>query len=184
MDEIKIIKSNRKTVSVEINNKLEIIVRAPKKMEQREIERFIIRKEDWINKHLRIAKNRYENLSLPKFTKDEICILTKKAKEVIPKRIQYFTDGMGVSYERVSIRHQKSRWGSCSSKGNLNFNCLLMLCPEEILDSVIIHELCHLVHPNHSKDFWNMVEKFDPDYKIHRQWLKDNGSKLISRLDD
>ena len=89
---------------------------------------------------------------------------------------------MGVTYGRITIRNQVSRWGSCSSVGNLNFNCLLMLAPPEVRDYVVVHELCHRKEMNHSPAFWAEVEKMIPDYKAHKKWLKDNGTALISRL--
>ncbi len=89
---------------------------------------------------------------------------------------------MGVSYGRITIRSQRTRWGSCSSKGNLNFNCLLLLCPEAVQDYVVVHELCHRKELNHSPKFWAEVERICPDYKTHRKWLKENGSSLIGRL--
>ena len=89
---------------------------------------------------------------------------------------------MGVTVSNITMRNQKTRWGSCSSKGNLNFNCLLMLCPEEIRDYVVVHELAHLKELNHSPDFWAQVAEILPDYKERRKWLGDNGGAMIGRL--
>ena len=104
------------------------------------------------------------------------------ALEDIPKRVQHYAPLVGVTCGRITIRNQRSRWGSCSSKGNLNFNCLLMLCPEEVRDYVVIHELCHRIEMNHSPKFWAEVERVCPDYRAHRKWLKDHGTELIGRL--
>ena len=89
---------------------------------------------------------------------------------------------MGVSYGRITIRSQHTRWGSCSAKGNLNFNCLLMLTPPEILDYVVVHELCHRKEMNHSARFWAEVARVIPGYEASKNWLKDNGSALIARM--
>ena len=100
----------------------------------------------------------------------------------IPQRVRKYAPLVGVEYGRITIRMQKSRWGSCSSKGNLNFNCLLMAMPEEIRDYVVIHELCHRKQMNHSDKFWAEVEKIMPDYKIKRKWLKENGGKVMEKV--
>ena len=115
-------------------------------------------------------------------SKEELAKLTRLAKEILPIKVAYYARIMGVSYERIAIRHQKTRWGSCSSLGNLNFNCLLMLVPEAVQDYMVVHELAHRKEMNHSARFWAEVEKIIPDYKKHRKWLKDNGGELILRL--
>ena len=89
---------------------------------------------------------------------------------------------MNLQYGRITIRNQKTRWGSCSGKGNLNFNCLLMLAPDEIVDYVVVHELCHLIEMNHSKAFWAQVENVLPDYRERRKWLKDHGNEIMRRM--
>ena len=94
----------------------------------------------------------------------------------------YFSKRIGVDYGRITIRNQKTRWGSCSSKGNLNFNCLLMLTPPEVIDYVVVHELCHRKEMNHSKKFWAEVEKVIPNYRDSEKWLKNEGSKITGRL--
>lgn len=182
--EYSIIRSKRKTISVEITRDAKVIVRAPLKMRPVDIEQFLNDKSTWIDKTLEKVKASKEDTSLPPFSAEEIALITKRAKEYISNRVSFFADVMGVSFGRICIKHQKTRWGSCSGKGNLNFNCLLMLCPLEVIDYVIIHELCHLKHPNHSKDFWNEVEKYMSDYKVHKKWLKDKGHTLISRLEE
>ncbi len=180
---IEIIKSKRKSISIEISRDLRVIVRVPLFMSKKQIYKFIEDKTDWINKHLELVKNREgTEQNIPKFTEDEIKALTKQAKTIIPQRVECFAKIMGVKYNRISIKHQVTRWGSCSVKGNLNFNCLLMLCPPEVRDYVIVHELCHLKELNHSQKFWNEVARYCPDYKAHKLWLKVNGSELINRL--
>ena len=115
-----------------------------------------------------------ENLTL-----DKIKALADQALEIIPTRVEYFARIIGVTYGNITIRNQKTRWGSCSSKGNLNFNCLLMFAPPEVLDYVVVHELCHRKQMNHSKAFWAEVEKVFPDYKKSIKWLKEEGSQIM-----
>ncbi len=99
-------------------------------------------------------------------------------KRVIEIRISYFSKIMGLNPGKITVREQKTRWGSCSSKGNLNFNWKLIMAPLEVLDYVVIHELCHMKEMNHSDRFWALVKELCPKYKQYRKWLKDNGSNL------
>lgn len=184
--EIQIIRSNRKTMAIEVNFDLSVIVRAPWYASQEEIERVLQEKEAWIHKHMeqiKQKKKQYEEMPVEKLTQDELKTLADKAREVIPGRVEYFATRIGVTYGRITIRSQKTRWGSCSSKGNLNFNCLLMLTPSEILDYVVVHELCHRKQMNHSKAFWREVEKEFPDYKNAVKWLKEEGGRIMWRLE-
>ena len=115
------------------------------------------------------------------FTQEEINALAEKAKQIIPERVKYYAPKIGVTYNRITIRCQRTRWGSCSSKGNLNFNCLLALFPIEVIDSVVVHELCHRKHMNHSKEFYAEIDRVFPDYKRCNKWLKDNGGVYLKR---
>ena len=178
--EYELICSKRRTIAVEIRSG-RVIVRAPQRMSKAEIERFVASKADWINKHLEAAKQR-QSVSVQPFTATEIQQLADAALQDIPQRVRKYAAIIGVTVGRITIRNQKTRWGSCSSKGNLNFNCLLMLCPEEIRDYVVVHELCHRKELNHSSRFWNEVACIMPDYAQHRKWLKENGGSLIARL--
>lgn len=94
------------------------------------------------------------------------------------ERVAYFHPLTGGRYTSVTVRNQKTRWGSCSSRGTLSFNYRLIFAPPAVLDYVVVHELCHLTHMNHSKDFWNMVASVMPEYKVYRQWLRDHGHEL------
>ncbi len=182
---IEIIKSKRKTLAIEVKKDLRVIVRAPLFVSNKDIQKFVAEKSVWIENAIEKVKVRNEQKKqnlVQKFTAEEIHSLADKALEVIPKRVEYYAKIMGVTYGRITIRNQVSRWGSCSAKGNLNFNCLLMLCPAEVMDYVVVHELCHLKEMNHSKKFWSLVERFCPEYKQHKKWLKEQGNELIGRL--
>ncbi|MDD4689668.1 MAG: M48 family metallopeptidase [Eubacteriales bacterium] len=183
--EMTILRSNRKTISIEITKELSVLVRAPFSMSDKMIADFVMQKRKWIEKHIGLMRERNEkNANTIEFTEDEIKALSKKARELIPQRVAYYSKIIGVDYGRITIRNQATRWGSCSAKGNLNFNCLLILAPQEVLDYVVVHELCHRKEMNHSKRFWREVGKILPDYEVHIKWLKDNGSCLIGRLKD
>ena len=174
----RVIKSDRKTVTLQIKAG-EIIVRAPRAMTKEEISAFVDKHRDWIKKKLAAFP---KETSGPAITEEGIALLTERARTIIPPRVAYYASLIGVDYNRVTIRHQKTKWGSCSGKKNLNFNCLLLLTPTEVMDSVIVHELCHLKHMNHSKEFWGEVEKIIPDYKTSYTWLKKHGGELINRM--
>ena len=96
--------------------------------------------------------------------------------------MKFYAEKIGVTYGRITIRNQKTRWGSCAANGNLNFNCLLMATPVEVIDSVVVHELCHRRHMNHSKEFYGEIYRVYPDYDKWNKWLKDNGGLLIKRM--
>ena len=148
-----------------------------------EIRAFLKKNEGWMQRRLaeeEQLKNYRQQQGV--LTKEEIKTLKKKADLLIRERLAYYGPLAGVSWNRVSIRAQKARWGSCSSKGNLNFNCLLALAPPKVLDSVVVHELCHLKEMNHSPRFYAEVLRLMPDYKIHQKWLKEEGRRLLSRL--
>ncbi|MCR5451690.1 MAG: M48 family metallopeptidase [Lachnospiraceae bacterium] len=182
--DVTVIRSNRKTISIEIDRDLNIKVRAPKRVSKKEIERVLKEKEDWIKKHIEMIKTekeKYESEKVDYLTEKELDELFEKALKYIPKRAEYFAEIIGVDYGRITIRNQRTRWGSCSSKGNLNFNCLLMLAPPEIIDYVVVHELCHRKEMNHSKAFWKEVEKILPDYKVSVNWLKNEGGNIMRR---
>ncbi len=179
---ISIVRSDRKTLAIQLKNG-QVIARAPRKMKDKEIYAFIASKREWIEKHLSVQLARQEQAAaLPKFTPEEIKALAQKAMQIIPQRLDFYAEKIGVTYNRITIRCQRTRWGSCSSQGNLNFNCLLVLLPGEIMDSVIVHELCHRKHMNHSKQFYAEIEKVFPDYPRCHQWLNENGSLYLSRL--
>lgn len=113
---------------------------------------------------------------------EEIRALADATMEDFPARCRRFAPKVGMNYGRITIRSQKTRWSSCSSKENLNFNCLLMLAPPEVRDYVVVHELCHRLEMNHSVRFWAEVERVLPDYKVRLVWLKEHGPEIMMRM--
>ena len=175
----KIKRSNRKTLCLEITA-TGLLVRAPMRATNTEINAFIEKKKDWIERHL--IKMEENSNAVSKLTREELKQLAEEALRVIPERVAYYAPLVGVTYGRITIRNQRTKWGSCSSKGNLNFNCLLMLAPSEVLDSVVVHELCHRKEMNHSPKFYEHVLRVFPDYHKWNKWLKDNGRVLMARM--
>ena len=173
-----IIRSDRKTISIQIQPDGTVVVRCPRRMKAADIRTFVTSKSEWITKHL--SQRRTAPASI--LSEQEIEILREKTRQLVVDRAAYYAPIIRVRYNRIAIRTQHTRWGSCSSKGNLNFNCLLALVPDDVLDYVVVHELCHLKQMNHSDAFWAEVRKTLPDYRKSKEWLKVNGRYLISKL--
>lgn len=171
--EVEVVYSSRKSIAIQIKPNGTVVLRAPFGVPKKEINRILEEKRSWIEKHLQeIAKRQEERHTVPKFTMEEIDELAKKALKYIPERVKYFAPIVGVNYSRITIRNQKTRWGSCSAKGGLNFNCLLMLMPSEVIDYVVVHELCHRKEMNHSQAFWMEVERFRRIIRWQRSGLR------------
>lgn len=164
-----LVRSNRKTIAIQVKEDGRIVVRAPWSVTEKRAEQFLFEKSEWIRTQQEKLKRAQENQYV--ITDEMRQSGIRMAKRVIPERVEYYAGIMGVSYGRITIREQKTRWGSCSSKGNLNFNWRLMLMPEGVLDYVVVHELAHRIEMNHSKDFWAAVEKVLPDYRERRAVL-------------
>lgn len=178
--DIEIVRSRRRSKAIEIKPGGRIIVRVPLLTTEASARRFVEQHSGWIEKHL--AKiQAAERIRVDRLTDEELDELVKKAKEIIPERVAYYAPLIGVDYGRITIRNQRTRWGSCSAKGNLNFNCLLMLTPPEVIDSVVVHELCHRLEMNHSRAFYAQVLRVFPEYKKWDKWLKANGNAIMKR---
>ena len=177
--EYHLIRSDRRSIGIEVDREGKVTVRAPYSCEKKRIERFLLEKENWIRQKVKLqnknAMKRQEKREMPEAEKKYYRNL---AREVLGARTGYYARKMGVTYGRISIREQKTRWGSCSSAGNLNFNWKLVLMPPELLDYVVVHELAHRKEMNHSPRFWAIVERELPDYCNRREKLKILGRQL------
>ncbi len=178
----KITYSKRKTLSLRILPDGSLDIRAPLGMPRREIDRFLEEKAGWIERHrAQVLRDRQLGVRNA-IDAEQLETLKELAQGPIYESLRKFAPQMGVTYSRVTIRCQKSRWGSCSGTGNLNFNCLLALAPREVLDYVVVHELSHRKHMDHSAAFWQEVERVLPDYRQRRAWLTQNGGALLARV--
>lgn len=167
------IRSNRKTIAIQVKEGGRVIVRSPYNVSQKQIEHFLNEKQDWIQKQWKhLEESAQKSLII---TEEQRKQGMERALKIIPERTAFYAEKMGVTYFKITIREQKTRWGSCSSKGNLNFNWKLVLMPMEILDYVVVHELAHRKEMNHSPKFWKVVEEILPDYKVRRKYLKEQG---------
>ncbi len=180
--DIKVIRSRRKTLSMSLKPE-GLIVRVPLRTSDRQVRQFIDSHRDWLQKAaVRQEERQRELADVPRLTKEELRGLAEKARAYLPERVRYYAPKVGGTYGRIAIRTQKSRWGSCSAKGNLNFNCLLMLTPPEVIDSVVVHELCHRKEMNHSETFYREVLRVFPDYRNCHRWLKEHGDRIMCRV--
>lgn len=166
----------RKTMSMKVEQDGRIVVRAPYRMPVSAADQFVEGHKDWID----TRRQAYEAVRLlrPSYTEEERRKYREEARTMLEAKCRKFAEKMGVTYGRISVREQKTRWGSCSASGNLNFNWKLILMPEEIQDYLVVHELAHRREMNHSARFWRLVEEEIPDYKERRKWLRLHGAEF------
>ena len=175
-----IIRSNRRPLAIQVSTSGQVTVRTPHTMPESTIDNFLIQKESWILKHLAHATPAPanapdENHPLSDFRRS---YYMESARKIFKRKTVFYARKMNVTYGRITIREQKTRWGSCTSEGNLNFNWRLIFAPENVLDYVIVHELAHRKEMNHSPAFYAVVASVMPEYKTYEKWLKDNGRTL------
>lgn len=158
-----LIRSERKSVSIQVDSDCNITVRAPLRLSQKEIDKILLEKKSWLEKT--IISQREKRKVIKEYSDDDIKLLRKKAKEIIPQKVEYYANIMQVNPNSVKINSAKKRYGSCSGTNNLNFSLYLMDKDERFIDYVVVHELAHIKHHNHSKEFYAFIEQFMPDYK-------------------
>jgi len=159
----RLIRSERKTISLTINEALELVVRAPSRTPQPAIDRFVQSNTSWIQENTEKTKAYYQKHPPP--DDSMISHLKHLAGDYIPGRVDHFSKVMGLMPAKVTITAARTRFGSCSSKDRLCFSCLVMRFPPEAIDCVVVHELAHIVHKNHGKAFYALVERVLPDYR-------------------
>ncbi|OGI27519.1 MAG: hypothetical protein A2359_04180 [Candidatus Moranbacteria bacterium RIFOXYB1_FULL_43_19] len=147
----------------------ELSATLPHGMNINKLENFIRQKADWILRRINIVKKRKPSFLIPKASRREYLKYKEQARKLAEVKLEELNRFYNFRHCRISIRNQKSRWGSCSRKGNLNFNYKIIHLPEKYLNYIIVHELCHLKEFNHSKRFWNLVSRTIPDYKNTRK---------------
>ena len=158
-----LIRSKRKSVSIQVDENCNITVRAPLRISQKEIDKILLEKKNWLEKTM-ISQREMKKM-IKEYSDEDIKLLRKKAKEVIPQKVEYYAQIMRVTPTSVKINSAKKRFGSCSGTNSLNFSLYLMDKDERFIDYVVVHELAHIRHHNHSKDFYEFIEQFMPDYK-------------------
>ena len=181
---VSVIRSKRKTGFVIVNTDGSAELRIPLRTSDSAVNDMLEGRAQWIvdkHKEMVIKEKKLKDLK-PNLTETQRALMEKRykkaASDFFPLRVQHFEKIMGVHHKKIAIRDQKTRWGSCSSSGTLSFNWRLIMAPPEVLDYVVVHELAHFTHMDHSKAFWATVESVPPDYEKHRKWLNEHGQEL------
>ena len=180
---MEVVYSRRKSLGLEIKADGRVTARVPSGLPNAQVTGFIKERQEWIVEKWFLIMERArekENRPRPAYESDPKLedAYRKEAGRKIRERVSYFARLMGVTYNRITIKQTKTRWGSCSAQGNLNFHWKLILMPPEVLDYVVVHELAHRKEMNHSPRFWAEVEKILPDYKARRKWLREKGNDM------
>ena len=165
-----VIRSNRKTLSLEVREDCTVLVRAPARCPKKLIETFVESRQEWIAKHLKTMRNR-QNTKLV-FTEDEKKALIARARAELPKLVSHYAGIMGVHPTGITITGAEKRFGSCSGKNRLCFSWRLMSYPQEAIEYVVVHELAHIPHKNHGPDFYAFIAAHMPDHKERRKLLR------------
>ena len=158
-----LVRSKRKSVAIQVDADCNITVRVPLKLSQKEIDKILLEKKAWLEKTIILQREKKKEIK--EYSDEDIKLLRKKAKEIIPQKVKYYANIMQVEPASVKINSAKKRYGSCSGKNNLNFSLYLMDKDERFIDYVVVHELAHIKHHNHSTDFYKFIKNFMPDYK-------------------
>lgn len=166
---IQVIRSNRKTMSLSVDNELNAVVRAPFFVTDKAVEDFVNVNKDWLE---RAVQSKEQQLKRYDLSQEEINRLVNLANEVIPDKVEFYSSMMNLKPTGVKITKAKTRFGSCSPKNSLCFSCFLMTYPHEAVDYVVVHELAHIKHRNHSKEFYQLIEQYLPDYKKRMSLLR------------
>lgn len=210
----RLFRTRRKTVAIIVDEQGQLVVRAPRRLPQAQIQQFVDQHAERIAEQQALRRPKrfvdgelfwylgvqyplavVDRDSRPKLYLADRFYLVKaaqsrarelfqawyrvQAKSWLPERVDFYAGRMGLHYRKLRITSARTRWGSCSSKGDLNFTWRLLMAPPESVDYVVVHELAHLQVQNHSPDFWALVERNMPDYRLRRAWLKDRGQQLV-----
>lgn len=171
-----VIRSGRKTMAIQVKRDGSVVVRCPVWAGEREIQAFVEAHRQWIRKHQQEVLERLEHRQV--YTREQAEAYRNHARWLMAQKTWKWAQKMQVTYGKITIRQQATRWGSCSARGNLNYNWKLALLPEELVDYVVVHELAHRREMNHSPRFWKIVEEQIPDYRERRKRLREYETEI------
>ena len=171
METYELIRSRRKTLALEITKDCRVLVRAPVRLSQKQIDAFVEAHVGWITKHLEQQRLRAASAPPPP-TEETIEALKAKARSILPEKVAHWSQKTGLVPTGLKITAARKRYGSCSGRNSLCFSCFLMEYPEEAIDLVVVHELCHIREKNHGPRFYALLERYLPDYKERKKLLK------------
>lgn len=170
MEPYELIRSRRKTLALEITREGRLLVRAPLRCSQARIDAFVTGHAAWIETHLESQRQKAA-LRPPPPTEAEIEALKQRAQAILPGKVAYWSEKMGVRPTGCKVTTARRRYGSCSGKNSLCFSCFLMNCPEEAVELVVVHELCHIREKNHGPRFYALLERYLPDWRERKKRL-------------
>ena len=171
MESYELIRSRRKTLALEVTRDCRVLVRAPLRLSREKIDAFVAAHDGWLQTHLERQRQRAASAPPPP-TAAEIAALKAKAWAVLPEKVAFWSQKMGVAPTGLKITTARKRYGSCNGKNRLCFSCFLMNFPEEAVDLVVVHELCHIREKNHGPGFYALLSRYLPDYKERKKLLK------------
>ena len=171
METYELIRSGRKTLALEITRDCRVVVRAPRRLAKKHIDVFVAGHADWIARHLEQQRQRRASAP-PALSRAELDALKAKARALLLPRVAYWSQRMGLTPAGVKITAARTRYGSCSGKNSLCFSCFLANAPEAAVDLVVVHELCHIRVKNHGPDFYALLERTLPDWRVRKALLR------------
>ena len=171
METYELIRSQRKTLALEITRDCRVVVRAPLRLSRTRIDAFVESHADWIARHLERQRQRMADAPPPP-TPADIAAFKARAREILPPKVAYWSARMGVSPTGLKITTARKRYGSCSGKNSLCFSCFLANAPDAAVDLVVVHELCHIREKNHGPRFYALLEHYLPDYRERKKLLR------------
>jgi len=160
-----------KRLRLAVYSDTQVVITVPKGASKILVEKFIVQKSEWIEEKVAYF-SQFKNKQITKTSEADFVKNKSEALKLATERVEYFNQFYGFSFNQITVKNQKTRWGSCSTRGNINFNYKIIFLPEAVRDYIVVHELCHLKEFNHSRKFWNLISKTIPELSEIRNSLR------------